>query len=318
MLALLACPQGAMAQGARVSRGLAKTLAAGGGAEVRVIYEGPQSEVDRLASAYGLAVVKRLSGGAVLGGQGLAVEALARDGRVGSLSEDARVFGLNADPAQSTGASLLWKAAGKSTNFSGLVGRGIGVAVIDSGIGSHPDVKNRVLTQVDFTGEGSRDLYGHGTHVAGIIAGSGAGNRTADGSSTVGMAPGAELVSLKVLSADGSGYVSDVIRAIDWAIANKDRFGIRVINLSLGAPAFGSYADDPHGEGRGTRGRGGHRGGGVGGQFRQAAGRHADCRRHRVAGLYAWSADGWRAQHQGHRAAERRRSGELQLARAGG
>ena len=59
------------------------------------------------------------------------------------------------------------------------------------------------------------------------------------------MAPGAALISLKVLGADGSGYVSDVIEAIEWTIANKDRFNIRVINLSLGAPACGSYADDP-------------------------------------------------------------------------
>jgi serine protease AprX len=48
-----------------------------------------------------------------------------------------------------------------------------------------------------------------------------------------------------VLGADGTGYVSDVIRAVDWAIANKNKFGIRVINLSLGAPSSGSYNDDP-------------------------------------------------------------------------
>ena len=59
------------------------------------------------------------------------------------------------------------------------------------------------------------------------------------------MAPGASLISLKVLGADGTGYVSDVIGAIDWAIANKNKFGIRVINLSLGAPSSGSYGDDP-------------------------------------------------------------------------
>jgi serine protease AprX len=59
------------------------------------------------------------------------------------------------------------------------------------------------------------------------------------------MAPGAGIISLKVLGADGSGYVSDVIEAIEWSIANKARFNIRVINLSLGAPAGGSYKDDP-------------------------------------------------------------------------
>ena len=64
----------------RSRRGLEKKLAEGGGADTRVIYEGPQSEVDRLAASYGLQVVQRLAGGAVLAGQNLAIEALARDG----------------------------------------------------------------------------------------------------------------------------------------------------------------------------------------------------------------------------------------------
>ena len=59
------------------------------------------------------------------------------------------------------------------------------------------------------------------------------------------MAPGSSLVSLKVLGADGSGNTSDVIEAIDWAITNRARFNIRVINLSLGRPVLESYLDDP-------------------------------------------------------------------------
>ena len=59
------------------------------------------------------------------------------------------------------------------------------------------------------------------------------------------MAPGAHLISLKVLGEDGSGYVSDVLEAIEWTIANRDKFKIRVINLSLGHPASGSPMDDP-------------------------------------------------------------------------
>src|SRR5262245_54712430 len=252
-VALLTWPVSAWAQGdgfqhrAKVSQGLDEKLAAGGGGDTRVIYEGPQSEVDRLAGAYGLSVLKRLTSGAVLSGTNLAIEALALDHGVSTLSEDAKVFGMSVDPAQTTGANLVWrKGGGRGANFAGYVGLGIGVAVIDSGIdGKHPDLKNRMLYQMDFTGEGPADLYGHGTHVAGIIAGSGAGDTTSSGSYLVGMAPGAALLSLKVLSADGTGYVSDVIRAIDWTIANKDRFGIRVVNMSLGTPAFGSPSDDP-------------------------------------------------------------------------
>jgi serine protease AprX len=82
------------------------------------------------------------------------------------------------------------------------------------------------------------DEYGHGTHIAGII---GEGSR--DG--FTGMAPGAWIVNLKVLEADGSGKTSDVIEAIDWAIKYRRLFNIRVINLSLGHPVFESYRDDP-------------------------------------------------------------------------
>ena len=73
--------------------------------------------------------------------------------------------------------------------------------------------------------------------MAGIIGGAGDGFR--------GVAPGANLVSLKVLRADGSGRTSDVIAAIDWAIDNRAQYGLRIINLSLGRPVFDSYRDDP-------------------------------------------------------------------------
>ena len=86
------------------------------------------------------------------------------------------------------------------------------------------------------------DRYGHGTHIAGIVAARELG-RGAGGDS--GMAPGAHLLNLKALKADGSGKVSDVIDAIDWAIDNRWRYGIRVLNLSLGMAPTQSYRDDP-------------------------------------------------------------------------
>jgi len=85
------------------------------------------------------------------------------------------------------------------------------------------------------------DDYGHGTHVAGIIAGNGydsLGART-------GVAPRANIVGLKVLDANGQGYISDVIAALDYAISVKDAYNIRVINLSVGAGVFESYETDP-------------------------------------------------------------------------
>ena len=171
---------------------------------------------------------------------------------MGALSEDAQgvrhEHGPGADDGRESG---LGRAAGAARNFAGYIGKGIGIAIIDSGIrAKHPGPQEpRALRRWTSRARARRDLYGHGTHVASIIAGSGAGDPTSRGTSTVGMAPGAALISLKVLSADGTGYVSDVIRAIDWTIANKDRFGIRVINMSLGTPAFGSYTRRSDGEG---------------------------------------------------------------------
>ena len=89
------------------------------------------------------------------------------------------------------------------------------------------------------------DQYGHGTHLAGIVAGSGAGSRTDNNAGYIGMAPGAAIISEKVLDENGIGYVSDVIEAIDWTIENRLRFNIRVINLSLGHHADQDWADDP-------------------------------------------------------------------------
>ncbi len=124
-------------------------------------------------------------------------------------------------------------------------GRGIGVAIIDSGIANHPALKGRVVANVDFTDQRGtgQDLYGHGTHIAGIIAAR-SFNNAAEGADS-GMAPAAHLINLKVLGADGSGQASDVIAAIDFAIKYRKEFAIRVINLSLGAAPTQSYRDDP-------------------------------------------------------------------------
>jgi serine protease AprX len=118
-----------------------------------------------------------------------------------------------------------------------LTGKGVGIAVIDSGLSRHHGLRHRVVASVDFTRGGSaEDAYGHGTHVAGVAAG---------GAEYRGIAPGAHVVNLKVLGKDGTGETSDVIAAIDWAIEHKATYGLRVINLSLGRPVFDSYRDDP-------------------------------------------------------------------------
>ncbi len=114
-------------------------------------------------------------------------------------------------------------------------GTGIRIAVIDTGIdASHTDFGDRVVYAEDFTGEGTADEYGHGTHVAGIAAGDGSAN---DGE-YVGVAPGASLMDLKALDSGGGGYLSDIVDAIEAAV----REGADVINMSLGGPP---QEDDP-------------------------------------------------------------------------
>ena len=138
----------------------------------------------------------------------------------------------------------------------GSTGAGIGVAVIDSGITawhddltrgdvstSYPYGDQRVTTFVDFV-NGRTEPYddnGHGTHVAGIIAGNGYNSR----GEKAGIAPNASLVALKVLDEQGEGTISGLIAALDWVAANHAAYNIRVVNLSVGAPVFESYWTDP-------------------------------------------------------------------------
>jgi serine protease AprX len=126
---------------------------------------------------------------------------------------------------------------------SGIDGRGVTVAVLDTGIDPSPDFGDRLIGGVDLTGEGNpfEDDYGHGTFVAGLIAGDG---MSSDGLYR-GEAPGADLVAIKVAKGDGAVDTATVIRGIDWAVANQARFAIRVLNLSLGADATESTTTAP-------------------------------------------------------------------------
>jgi len=131
---------------------------------------------------------------------------------------------------------------------SSLDGSGVTVAVVDSGIANHPDFGSRIVTEAEIVlhEKGFADYYGHGTHVAGIIAGDGTSSSdTASFRRFGGIAPGAGLVSVRVLGPEGDGRVSDVMAGIDWVVANKNLYGIRVMNLSLGHPVDQSYSTDP-------------------------------------------------------------------------
>ena len=132
---------------------------------------------------------------------------------------------------------------------SGLDGDGMTVAVFDSGIYGHPDLDfgNKIVFSVDFTsGEAvitdqNHDGYGHGTHVAGLIAGDG----RSSGGLYRGVAPRASLIDVKVLGDDGAGRVSNLIAAIEWITEHRQQLDVRVANFSVSTPAFEPYYEDP-------------------------------------------------------------------------
>jgi serine protease AprX len=147
------------------------------------------------------------------------LQGIAREPWVEKIEEDQTVYAVIDESAPAVGAPVAWRA--------GFTGRGVSLAIIDTGIDtSHPDFAGRVVAVRDFTMDAFIDSNGHGSLVAGIAAGTGAYS----GGMYKGIAPDALILSAKVLRADGSGQMSDVMAAIEWAVD----LGVDVINLSLG------------------------------------------------------------------------------------
>ncbi|HTT54964.1 MAG TPA: S8 family peptidase [Streptosporangiaceae bacterium] len=126
---------------------------------------------------------------------------------------------------------------------SGDTGQGVTVAVLDTGIDQLPDFSGRLAGGADLTGEGNpfQDDYGHGTFVAGLIAGNGASSN----GQYSGEAPGANLVSIKVAGASGQTDLGTVIEGLQWAVDHQGTYGIKVLNLSLGFQPTQSTLVDP-------------------------------------------------------------------------
>jgi serine protease AprX len=114
----------------------------------------------------------------------------------------------------------------------GDTGQGVTVAVLDTGIGNLPDFSGRLVGGVDLTNGNNpfQDSYGHGTFVAGLIAGNGASSN----GQYSGEAPGAKLVSIKVAGADGTTHLGTLISGLEWAVDHKGSYGIKILNISLG------------------------------------------------------------------------------------
>jgi serine protease AprX len=150
---------------------------------------------------------------------------------------------------RSIGAQRAWT--------QGVTGQGVTVALIDTGVAPVPglDAPDKVLDGPDLSYEsqsaGTRylDGYGHGTHMAGIIAGADTGldpQRPMAGK-FAGVAPGAQLLNMKVAAGDGGADVSQVIAALDWVVEHRNDAGmnVRVANLSYGTESLQSWQVDP-------------------------------------------------------------------------
>jgi serine protease AprX len=180
----------------------------------------------------------------VLEGDSARLEALRRAAPPGLRLYEDPVLSLPDEPVQAPAADT-GVAATRAPELwlQGFRGRGVAVAVIDTGVAPHRDLGARLTAFHDLVNGRTRpyDDHGHGTHVAGILAGDGsdAGGRHA------GMAPEASVVAVKAFDHRGKARASTVIQAIQWAVANRQRLGIRILNLSAAGRARESYRDDP-------------------------------------------------------------------------
>jgi serine protease AprX len=191
--------------------------------------------------------------------------AALRDAQVPSLQiyDDAMVTASGAGDLPET--YYPTEVSASDLHVGGVTGRGVTVAVLDSGVWhdmgplqrTSENRDHRVLAQYDVILAREKpdsyklvsekydhnidDLYGHGTHVTSVIASSG----LTPGGHYQGVAPGVNVISVRALDANGAGRYFDVIRGIDWVVNHRADYSIRVLNLSLGAPPQSYYWDDP-------------------------------------------------------------------------
>jgi subtilisin family serine protease len=237
---------------ATLSEDLVAFLESGSSAKVRVITTGaPGSSLISSILGLGINILKPIQNGAVLEVNRAQLEALRNNSAVSHLSGDVPVVPTMVVSSEATGADQVHDGWNGGTlglvSYAGVTGKGVGIAVIDSGISGHPAVTPGMAASIDLAtnASGTADGFGHGTHVAGIIAGRAGVGASALSHFDGGIAPEARLINVRVLDGRGVGYTSDVLAGLDWAIANRQKYNIRVINLSLGHPVQESSTTDP-------------------------------------------------------------------------
>src|SRR6266404_9884810 len=222
-------------------------------------------EVSSLLRRYGVSVDARMAqlGAMYVQLPARAIEELAKRRVANYISPNVTLESFGHVTA-TTGTDLVRNAPSLLAGLLGasaIDGTGIGVAVLDSGIDGGHDAftygSNRIRFSKDFTGENNTatDPYGHGSHVASAAAAVSYSNGTA----YQGVAPGATIINLRVLNSQGTGTTSALLSALNWIISpadptkpvsstnplNKDKYNIRIVNMSLGAPAVSTYKNDP-------------------------------------------------------------------------
>jgi serine protease AprX len=180
------------------------------------------------------------------------IATLAKDGNVRWVSLDSPVekssFGVGSSSNPNLQNAYIRAIRADSVWNEEYRGEGVGIAVLDSGVDNSADfgtADSRMTASVRFNSAGNQttaDMYGHGTHVAGIIAGD--STPTNDGL-YVGVAPRANIISVKVSDNSGVSTSSNLVAGMQWIYENKDTYNIRVVNISLNSSTASNYNSDP-------------------------------------------------------------------------
>ena len=181
------------------------------------------------------------------------ITTLSQDSDVDMVVADNPVFGLDYKSSMDITNLAIGLSDVKPSAAGGPDGSGVGVAVIDSGVATTTDLSDsRIVGWKDFVNNRKTpyDDAGHGTFVAGLIAGDGTASLPLEngGYATMqfrGVAPAANIIGIKVLDSTGQGRASAVMAGVLWAVAHKNDYGIRVINLSIGSNPVAPVQYDP-------------------------------------------------------------------------